>query len=73
MSGDDMRNEREDRATKELEQEKRIALEVENRLKKLEIVKQNKTSTPQQQSTQLIDEMKFLKVIQLMVVVVLEE
>ncbi len=52
MSGDDMRNEREDRATKELEQEKRIALEVENRLKKLEIVKQNKTSTPQHNNNQ---------------------
>jgi cell division septum initiation protein DivIVA len=41
MSGDDMRNEREDRLTKELEQEKRIALEVENRLKKLEAAKQH--------------------------------
>lgn len=41
MSGDDMRNEREDRLAKELEQEKRIALEVENRLKKLEIAKQH--------------------------------
>jgi hypothetical protein len=40
MSGDDMRNEREDRLAKELEQEKRIALEVENRLKKLEAKQQ---------------------------------
>lgn len=44
MSGDDMRNERDERVTKELlvEQEKRIALEVENRLKKLQINTQSK-------------------------------
>jgi hypothetical protein len=45
MSGDDMRNEREDRLAKELEQEKRIALEVENRLKKLEAAKQQAAAT----------------------------
>lgn len=48
MSGDDMRNEREDRLAKELEQEKRIALEVENRLKKYENAKQ--------QAAQVIEE-----------------
>ena len=40
-----MRNEREDRLAKELEQEKRIALEVENRLKKLEATRRDSTAT----------------------------